>query len=329
MKILCAYSGIEFTCDHFPASLYARESYHPIFNIPQKKLLGYIGKWGAGELTPTDSYLLFLSILKSTDLVNFRVPAIRTTNTDSIIALNMESLVRTVIKLNAVTSPSVVFPQYVISPETKGLENVRYWIENWMEAYKDYQDGYKSAHESSKLIHRENALERLIKNPHKPISSYSTQLAEWAALAGKFPTFVIQSPFNQSQTITCADYWKLLISKCAREESIFSVRRTDIQELLEHCEDNIPVGSIYSNALFKILRHAIERQKNFLGLGDFDLSKSTYSLLTDEDSVESANLKAMVESAPEYEPKPESYPSKFLYMKAKLRWDMAKKAGER
>ena len=36
-------------------------------------------------------------------------------------------------------------------------------------------------------------------------------------------------------------------------------------------------------------------------------------------------LRAMIQSAPEHEPRLKEYPSKFLFMKAKLRWDMAKK----
>lgn len=324
MKILCGLSGIEFNCDHFPAYLHARESHHPIFNIPQKKLLSYVGKWAGNELTVTDSYLLFLAILNSSDLVEFRTPAVKTPFTDSIIAQNMESLVRTVIKLNTVTNPAVVFPRYIIGPETKNLQNVKYWIQNWHEAYKEFQDGYRSAHNNDKLVRRENALERLIKNPHKPIAAYASQIADWAALAGEFPNGNIPSPFTSLQ-IPLSQYWKEVIIRCANETSLFSIPRTDLEDLLEHCEQNIPVGSIYSNALFKILRHALERQKNFLGLGDLDISRSTYQILSEDDSTESANIKAMVDSAPEHEPKPEEYPTRFAYLKAKLRWDMARK----
>ena len=328
MKILCAYSSIEFTCEHFPCSLTSRESYHPIFNIPQKRLLSFLGKWSSQELTPTDSYLLFLSFLNSSDLVTFRVPAIRTENTDSIIALNMEPLVKILIRLNTVNDPTKIFPRYVITPETKDLTNVSYWIHNWKSAYQDFLDGYVSANESQKLITRETALERLIKNPHKPVSSYSGQLSEWAAVAGQFPTWTTLSPFT-GRSLTCSEYWKLLISKCTHEESILAVPRIDLEDLLEHCEINIPVGSIYSNLLFQVLRKALEKQKNFLGLGDMDLSKSTYHILESSDSVEHANLRAMIDSAPEEEPKPESYPTKIAYLKAKMRWSMAKKAGQR
>lgn len=325
MRILCSLSSVQFSCEHIPGFLDHGEAYHPVFNLPQKKLLSYLGKWASGTaLTPTDNYLLFLAILRSSELVHFRVPAIQTEQTQSIIAQNMESLARTISRLNTVSHPSAVFPQYVISPETKNLSNVQWWIQNWNDSYKDFQSGYKSAHESQKLILRESALERLIKNPHRPVSSYSSKIADWAAVAGTFPTFTIKSPFTGLAT-SCMDYWKLIISRCANENQVFSIPRNDLVELLEHCEENISIGSIFSNALFKVLRHALDRQKNYLGLGDLDLSSGSYKILNPSDSVESANLHAMIQSAPKSKPTPEQYPTKMEYMKAKLRWDLMQK----
>jgi len=324
VKILCAYSSIEFTCDHFPASLFSREAYHPIFNLPQKKLLSYIGKWSASELTPIDSYLLFLATLNSSDLIEFRVPAIRTDRTDSLIAQNMEPLMKTIIRLNTVMNPAVVFPRYVISPETRTLDNVHHWIQNWKEAYQDFLDGYKSVHESQDLIRREHAIERLIKSPHRPIASYAASIADWAAIAGEFPASQTISRITGKQ-LTISDYWKEIIIRCTKEEQIFSINREDLEELIEHCEINISAGPILAHHLFKVLRHARERQKNFLGLGDLDIRRSTFQILTSSDSVEDANLRASIQSAPLDEPKIESYPSKFAYMKAKFRYDMAKK----
>ena len=324
MKVLCALSGIEFAVEHFPCYLTSREISHPIFSLPQKKLISYLGKWAGGELTPTDSYLLFLSILNSSELVEFRVPACRNELTDSIVAQNMESLTKIVSKLNSVTNPSIVFPRYAIGPETKYLSNIKHWIENWNESYQDFQDGFSREYESRKLITREAALERLIKNPHLPISAYASKIADWASVAGNFPTYNTLSPFSGLQ-VSMADYWKDIIQKCTREESLFSVPQVDIQDLLEHCELNISIGTIYSNALFKVLRHALERQRNFLGLGDMDLSRGKYQILTQDDTTETANIKAMIDSAPEHEPTPEQYPNKLAYLKAKLRWQVAKK----
>lgn len=326
MKILCGISGIEFTCQHFPASLSSREVTHPVFNLPQKKLISYLGKWAAGELTPTDSYLLFLAVLNSSNLIEWRTPAARNEHTDSIVAQNMEHLCKVVSRLNAVTNPHITFPRYAIGPETKFLGNVKHWIENWNQSYQDFQDGFAREYDSRKLIVRESALERMIKNPHLPISSYASKIAEWACIAGDFPEFKMISPFT-GLTVLCKDYWKEIIVKCSKEESLFLVSQGDIAELVEHCEQNISIGTIYSNALFKVLRHALEKQKNYLGLGDMDLSRGKYMILTDSDTTETANIRAMVNSAPETEPTQAQYPNKLAFLKAKMRWNLSKRYG--
>lgn len=326
MKVLCAISGVEFTVEHFPAYLSSREVSHPIFSLPQKKLLSYLGKWASQELTPTDSYLLFLAILNSSELVEFRVPASRIEQTDSIVAQNMEELAKVVSRLNAVANPSVIFPRYAVTPDTKNLSNIKHWVENWNQSWQDFQDGFSREYDLRKLRVRETALERLIKSPHLSISSYASKLADWAAVAGEFPENLKISPFTGLK-ISCADYWKEIIICCTKEESILVVPQKDIEYLLTHCECNIARGTIYSNKLFQVLRHAIEKQKNFLGLGDMDLGKIRYQILSADDTTESANIKAMIDSAPEHEPRPESYPNKIAYLKAKLRFQMAKKYG--
>ena len=328
MRILCSISGIDFNVEHFPGTYFSREVCHPIFHLPQKRLLSYTGKWAAGELTRTDSYLLFPALLKSSDRVDFRVPVFRNEQTDSIVALNMEYLVRTVIKINAVVNPGVHFPFIAVTADTRYLTNVHHWIESWDEAYKAFASGKERDYDDRKLVQRESALQRMIKNPHRKVSDYAGPLAEWAAIAGDFPIFLTRSPYTDMQ-VPLAEYWKSIISKCARDESLYSIPAKDLRELIEHCEDKIPAGSIYSHALFKLLRYAENKQGNFLGLGDLDLGTTSYTLLDDNTSVEAANLKALIDSAPLEEPRAAQYPSKFQYMRAKLRWDMAKKSGAR
>jgi hypothetical protein len=322
-KILCAYSGITFQVEHFPISLTQRESYHPIFDVPQKKLLPYLRKWGANELTPTDSYLLFLSLLKSSDLVDFRYPTIRTENTDSIVAQHMENLAKVVIKINTVTSPAQVFPSYVINPDTRNLENVDIWIDNWKDSYEDFCNGARRDYDNRRVGDKERVLQRLIMNPHREITSYATQLAEWASLAGKFPKFTTNSPFS-GKPISCDEYWKQLIVKCINGAFLTEQMRADVKELLDHCEDNIHmVGSIYSKTLFSNIWKALEKSKNFLELGDRDIAKSTYHILESSDQVEELNIKAIIDSAPETMPTREQYPSKFEYLRAKMRYETA------
>jgi hypothetical protein len=326
MKILCSISSTEFNVEHFPGYLSSREVSHPIFYLPQKKLLSYMNKWSGQELTKTDAYLLFLALLNSTELVHFRVPIFKDNRTDSIIAQNMERLALTVTKLNTVYTPSVSFPNFATSPDNRHLHNVHHWIDDWCEAYEEFKSGKRRDADNRKLAIREKALERLIKNPHKTVSGYARNLADWAADAGSFPVFNTKNPYssNPLAMISCADYWKSIIIKAASQESIYAIDRKDIIEILEHCEENIPIGSIYSNALFTVLRGALEKQKNYLGLGDIDISSGKYQFLNSGDSLEHANMRALIDSAPENEPIPSEYPTKLSYLKAKMRWEMAR-----
>lgn len=320
MKILCAISGIEFQCEHFPAYLTSREVTHPIFNLPQKKLLSFIPKFSSGELTETDSYLLFLALLNSTSSVEFRVPCKRTAETSGIVYNQMEDLCIVVGKMNLISHPSFQIPHIAITPDTRDLGNVEFWIANWELAIEEWQDGYASYNLSRDLVMREAALEKLIKSPHKEIQ-LATQIADWAAIAGNFPdspTLVNGAPIQLDH------YWKQIIRKCINKESIFQIPITDLDELISHCEEAIPHGSIYAHTLMEILRSGRDKNKNFLGLGDWDLASSSisYRILSESDSVESANFEAICMSAPTSEPKLTEYPSRFAWLKAKVKWDM-------
>lgn len=318
MKILCAKSGIHFQCEFFPAYLDSREVSHPIFHLSQKKLLSFVPKWAAGELNEIDSYLLFLSLLNSTGQCEFRSAAKPIASTSSIIANNMEDLVQLVGSINLITHPEEVFSRIAISPENSTLENCHYWIANWETQLEDFKEGYQSYYLRQDLNRREEALEKLIKSPHKEIQ-LATQIANWASIAGEFPTFAVQTQFGN---MDCAEYWKLIIRKCINAESIFAIPLADLDELIEHCEDKIQHGSIYAHTLMEILRSGRTKNKNFLGLGDWDISQSSisYMIVRSEDSVESANMDLLVKTAPTAEPKITDYPTRFEYLKAKSRY---------
>ena len=131
MKILCSKSGIEFRCDHIPLYLTSGEVHHPIFNLPLPKLFRLYPKWQGKELTKTDSFLLFTALLNATELVEFRCHIYQRPNTDQIVASNMTALFQTIGNITTIKNPRFAVPRFVISKETRDLENVRYWIEAW------------------------------------------------------------------------------------------------------------------------------------------------------------------------------------------------------
>ncbi len=328
-RVLCATSGIEFRADHFPIYLTSREVSHPIFAVDTSTLLSYDEKWIEGTLSPTESYLLYLALFNSTGLVRFEVPAIRTALTQSIIAQNMDKLfdvVDSITRIGIERSRTVLLlPSFNIGPETKDLANSKYWIEVWQQSITDYYDGYKSLSQIEKITRKENALERLIKDKTKDISTYAAKLADWAYDAGKFEqeaSYVVLD--ENDQHILMADYWKRIIVACAKSDKIFYIPDIDLTDLIEHCEDFIDHGTIYAATLMTLLREAAERKRTYFDLGDVDIGANgiTFRILDADASIEDANKLALIDSAPAHEPIEREYPNKLAYLKARLKWQM-------
>lgn len=317
-KILCGISGIEFSCEHLPIYLDSREYAHPIFFMPQKKLLGLYQKHRHGELPEIDSYLLFLAYLNSTDLIEWRVPAKFHSLTTAIINQHFDSLVSAVEKINRIKNPSVQFSHIAVSPDTSKLTNVSYWIAAWEDTYEQFISGYATQRTKQEIADIEEKLNYLCKDANRSEVQFATRLASWADKAGSFPRFPVQVG---ATVMPCNEYWKQIIRKCTNAESIFNIPSKDLQELLEHCQEYIDAGSIYAFNLFKILKEGIAKQTNFLGLGDFQ-----FSILSGDTSTEQANKIAIIQNAPTSEPRRLDYPSQFAYLKAKLAYEMAQNA---
>lgn len=320
MRILCAYSGIDCKIDHFPAYLHAREAYHPIFAIEQKKLFQYIHKWKDGSLTSIDSYLLYLALFNSTDLIEWRSPAKYSKDTDKIVSSNMESLVRIIGKINLVSNPSFVLHRIAITPATATLENSKHWIENWTKSFDDFQSGYSTKELREQIKERENKMLKWINDTATPVSRYAKTLSEWAAMAADFP---IQTIMPDKEPIATTTYWKQLICKCANSEIYINLPTMEIRKLIEYLELNLEMGSSYSYRLMNLLRSSLQKQSESLGLPTFD--SPNYQMIADGEVAgnltEAANIIQMIKNAPEDKPQLSNYPSKFAYLKAKIAWE--------
>lgn len=255
--------------------------------------------------------------------MEWRTPAQYTPQTQQIIANNMEQLIHIIGRVDAVSHPSLVLPHFVIGYETRTLENSYHWIQVWIQNYNDWYDGVKSHANDQELTRRENSLNKLIKTSHKRIEDYPRILANWASVAGNFPVFTVKV---KGISMSCSEYWESLIIKCANANTAFGIPSADLNELIEHCEDEIEgEGSIYSRALMKYLRAGREMAQNYLGLpvdlGFSGRELTSYRLLDPANiSADEANVQNMIDSAPEKEPKEKDYPNKISYLKAKGRW---------
>lgn len=314
--ILCKYSGVEFKVDHFPIHLTRGEASHPIFDVPLKRLWKYFTKWQAGELTEIDSYLYFLALLNATEMVEFRTPAFRTTKTPQIIQSNMESLFYTIGNIITIKHPAFSIPRFVITQDTRNLENVKYWIQTWAEAFSDFQHGLKDIELRDRLNRKSHGLERLIKNPSLNPNKYAHLLSAWAAEAAEFPTFTMRD--SAGNETTCSEYWQELIVKCHTNTSIITVPEKDLVELIEHCEEYLDGGSIQAHHLFNTIREGLDTLQGFFSIGS-----PSFAILGDNDDVGTSNLNLLIASAPIAMPKRTEYANDFQFLRAKMKWQLA------
>ena len=327
---ICANSGLRIGCSHFPIYLENREACHPIFHAPQRTLFSYARKWAGNELTRIDSYLLYLALLKSTNRVFFRVPAMYRDNvTDAIVANNMEKLMVVISRMNSINSANEIFSGVAISTDSADLSSSPHWIDNWNENYEEFKDNYSFASSVKRLTIREAALEKMIKSPHKDVSSYASDLAKWASVAGNFPAFL--TPVDGFNIPIC-DYWESIIIAAAQRKYT-SIPSEELSQVIEHCEINIPPGSIYHHKLLVVLRDAKDYLKGFLGMvsGSSVLTKLVpWTFAPDappasdaDENIDAINIHALLSNAPIEEPRRDQFPSHFKYIAAKIKWDAA------
>ena len=320
MKAICRYAGIEFQTQYFPFAFKNSTQHHPVFDIPFADLLQLSQDWNTPRFTLIDRRLLFVALLKSTDLVEFRTYA---RPSDRIIAANLDSLIEWAGLIHGIRTRDAFncLPHYVINHQTATLENVDGWFETWSDAMDEYKDQYRTYNAAQLQMRREHAIERLIKDSSRTTESYASLLAEWAAIAATFPTGLVPNPFKSGESIALSDYWKDLMRKCGNTSfQLWKLDITDLRDLLEHLELYLPHGSITAHETLLLVRNAIARYDSVLGT-NFGIA-TPYTILNENDGVERANILAGAAKAPTVKPRQEDYPSKVAFLRAQARWTM-------
>lgn len=328
---ICSVSGLKIGCSHFPIYLENREAHHPIFDASQRVLFGFTSKWAGNSLTPTDSYLLYVALLRSTNRIFFRIPArYCERQTDALVANNMEKLLVTISRMNSISVPGEIFSSVAISNDSATLESSPHWIDNWNENYEEFKDNYSFASSVKRLTIREAALEKMIKSPHIPVSDYAGILAKWASVAGQFPQ---GNTLVDGINIPLCDYWESLIIAAAKKQ-FTSIPSRELAELIEHCEIEIPAGSIYRFNLMKVLDEA----KDYIG-GFLQMVAGTSTLTRHipwvfgpdappasdaDENMDAINMNAIVANAPTEEPRRDQFASHYLFITAKIKWNAAR-----
>lgn len=187
MKSICPYTGITYPVPEF-SFLQSKNHPHPIFSLPVKPLLAMVGKWSANELDETEKHLLFVALLKSLELVEFRCPAVPDLKT---MEQNFELLTQLVIwKTNALLPNlgTIKLPRLVVQyPDNHTLTKVRIFLKMLLDTKNGYRDKYLSNYHlrsTAEMRANEEKLKRLINSGIKRNNSnYEKQLAIFALQA--------------------------------------------------------------------------------------------------------------------------------------------------
>lgn len=317
-KITCAISGITYQCEHVPLVLIDRECAHPIFYTSQVRLLRLYKKYTSNHLTPTDSYLLFLAILHSTDNISFATACTldpSAAQTTQIIASNIHQLIDVIWQTNAIVHPSFKQPSYIIRASNSDLKNIHNWIKAWKRNIELFKIGEATAREAEQLTKIENKLLLIIRRGIDDIT-LSSCVAEWASKAAAFPP--------EHNTL-----WKKTIRSCFNPKIMFNTPRALIQEIKNYCEDNILIGSSHFHTLTQVLKEGYKNHIDYLGnatlesMGSLSSSATTFTLCKGEESTEEANLNYAVEEAPTSSPVRNNYSSLTEFIKARSKYMLA------
>lgn len=317
--LTCAISGLSIQvtyCDNLKLH-YTAGYYHPIFAASNKQLHAIYSRYIANELSPVDSYLLFLAFVHQSGLVDWQNPvAVQDPAAPLItkhIANYMARVISVVARSEAIKHPEFQQPTCRVSHKANSLPHILAYIRTWEANIDDFLLYRKELAAAERLNRIANKLEAHIKSAAS-LDSYTKIIADWAHTAAVFPAAKV-------------DQYKAIITACCNKSVMFNTPLALIKEVKEYCEENIEVGSIHYHTLNKALTLAVRNHIDYLGTtyttSDYSIaSVGTSSLATNTDAIKS-QLTEAIKNAPITEPIAAQYPNKLEFIKAKLAYRLA------
>jgi len=267
----------------------SKRVHHPIFDQETKVLLGLLPKLIAGQLGTVDRRLLFLSLLHSTTLLDWRVPA---TPSDERIAQLLTKVISVVDMVHQVPNAVNIFPRYVIDNTTTTMEDLRYYLDSLVATKNQLPMLARTNRRSAVLRNKEDVIARLMRGgKNKNRSKYAAMLAEWVAIAGNFPDSVYYpEAYPEVPSTTVAEHWKDVIKFCGSKKLNWdNVPMEDIDKIEDWLGEqadtgNFELGTVLSKGVFNLLNDAKDTKKALYGDDlNFNYVKlDTYTVEIDE-----------------------------------------------
>lgn len=298
MKVICTLTNIEYTSSGFNA--FAISSKHPMFSANFDTLLSVAEGWRADKLTASERRVLFVSLLDSTGLCEFKCAA---TPSDTTVQRFMEFLIVTATWKHAI-GDRIPLSRIAINHDTRSLENIGNWLNNWNTTQREFALGSHMQAVRDKIAKSQEKLLKLLRDNRGDSTLYRKHLAKWFMVASNAP-------------LPLYEYWTSLFT--LQRPQIWEASLTDLEELKEHCEHNIPMNSTYAMHTYRLLCElVVDRREGVLGA--LSGSMETYTIVQEDTEV--YNIQVAAEQASAEEPVERDYVTKGSYLVARARWKL-------
>lgn len=310
MKVRCTRTSIEYTASGY--NDFYIESIHPLFSASYEVLLEVSKDWRRGKLSEGERRVLFVSLLSSTNLLNFRCPA---EPEDATVLKYMEPVIATTNWINAI-GERIPLSKIAINASTASLKNVGSWLSNWNNTQREYTISSHMQAVRDKIAASQKKLTSMLTTgttPHgKSLEEndlYVKHLAKWFMIAAAVPR-----DWQEAWT-------EIFLMK---RPAIWNARLIDLVEMKEHFEENINLFD--PNAKITIAgacyRHICglltDREEGILGALGHNKDAPSYTIVHEE--TEATNIDIAAAKAGVVEPVERNYPTKTAYLIARARW---------
>lgn len=348
MKLKCPLSGIQWNSEFFPESN-SFEVPHPILSLPAFKVIGRNLKlFSSAELSEEETHLFGTFLLSKLPIDSWGFPLLDAAPLSSywipFWLRHIETLSALVLRLEGKTPKNLL--SFAITEREAPLSNLDEWIRS---AHISISEFYSPITPEAQKRNKEfranlgdeqfNTEEACLKVIEKGLrgsllsprekDKFPELVANWAAKVGDFPNAFFRNEIGTKQTVR--EFWKGIIrnafnlgnaGKGYANILTGDVSLADLEELIEHCADNIPHSTIQSKALYEQLGKLKEVIQEFrVPTSPKNLS---IEVLSPEGISSFLNEVSHLPSRPKTEnddpdmPRKEDYPTLSSFLKAKI-----------
>lgn len=350
MHILCKYTAIPYAVQNFRNVKMV--SHHPIFDLTFPELNDLATRWSYHD--EVEQRLLFVAMLRTTECVDFRVPAVPS---EATIKKNMELLLRTASWKHTV-GDTVSLPGFRVTRDNYTLKSIGAWLFRCGEHKTDWDNKSYNEQIAERVRIQEERITSRLRRGYRDLG----RLIELAMSVANVPAAV--KPF-------WSELFTMRPDKLEDKPKIWSADSSQLQAMYSHLVSHVDAATIWGAEVINHCRALIKMNKDGIQYSIMDLpeelrsqteaaipsyEKQNYTILpvaggtnvvrivTDgristrlrsvEDIINSLSVPdqedittKFLEAVPlEQKPEPSDYPTRVDYLRANAAWELRRDA---